>query len=447
MSSMKLLASLLNEQIEKDAAEDDAQFDPAYKDEADVAVHVFPYLQQRIEKLNKRARKLKLPEIKLEVLDKFMKNIRVEDPYDPYEKMVRQIEMYKVKVHGDTPKIAGYKFIATIEHQDGGNIIRTVPGQEGDENIKDFYESKPHYCDHCKKVRRRIDTFIVKEEKTGKLRQIGRNCLTDFLGGADPKAVLWYFNNLNDFFETIRGAEEEAVKKGARADEFLPLDKVLSTTAAIIRTYGYMSAKKAQEMEYGGPPTTSMRVKFVLFSSFAERGKLSDEDKRMLEVGRNPDPKDVKLVQEVLAWFKSLPEEQKRSNEFMHNLSVIVNSDKVNRRNVGYIVAIFPTYMRAMDLIKQKAAQPQKSNEWIGKVGEKIAPTKVKVIRTRMISGQFGTTQIVTMEDPKGNVFVWFNNSANNLDEGAEYTIVGTIKKHDEFNGRKQTHLIRVKAK
>lgn len=438
---MKLFDILYEQQ--DDQEDEYTFFDPVYKDEANVAAHVFPYLKQRIEKLNKRARKLRVPEVKLEILDKFIKE--VPNRNEMLDLPPRQIEFYKVKVHGETPKVAGYKFIATIEHQEGGNIIRMVPGEEGGENIKDFYESKPHYCDHCKKVRRRIDTFIVKEEKTGKLRQIGRNCLSDFLGGVDPKAVLWYFNELNDFFKSVKASEEEAGRRGVRGDEFMDLEKLLIAAAAFIQSFGYVSSKKAAE---GDSTSTSSNVRMFMFDRHLLRQKdISPLQRRMLETISNPTPEHKQYAATVLQWFKSLPEQQKQSNEFMHNLSVIVNSGKVNRRNVGYAVAIFPVYARAMDLVKKAEAQPQRSNEWIGKVGEKIPPTKVKVVRTRMISGPFGTTQIVSMEDVKGNVFVWFNNSANNMKEGEEPTIVGTIKKHDEFNGRKQTHLTRVKAK
>ncbi len=46
-------------------------------------------------------------------------------------------------------------------------------------------------CDYCKKdwiVRR--DTYIVKNDK-GEIRQIGSNCLSDFLGHPNPTRIAW----------------------------------------------------------------------------------------------------------------------------------------------------------------------------------------------------------------------------------------------------------------
>jgi hypothetical protein len=168
-------------------------------------------------------------------------------------------------------------------------------------------------------------------------------------------------------------------------------------------------------------------------------------NQQLVAAAESTTPADKQQVKTILDWFAALPEEQKQSNEFMHNLDVIVKSGQVNPRNIGFATALFPVYARAMGLIKDKEAQAKKSNEWVGQPGQKLSPTKIKVVRTRMMSGQFGTTQIVAMEDPKGNQFTWFNNSSWDMKEGDEHTIVGTIKKHDVYNGRKQTHVMRVK--
>lgn len=431
------VADILEEQ-------DHVEDEPTYvtPDTAEVAQHVYPFLIQKIEKINKRARKNKLPEVKLEIVKEYSRERKNPDTNVKYE-----VPYYTVKVSGDAPKIAGYKFIATIEHQEGGNIIRSVPGEEGNAKIKDFFEAKPHYCDHCKKIRRRIDTFIVKEEKTGKLRQIGRNCLADFLGGADPKAILWYFNNRDNIFKVVQEAEQAAEKKGIRGDQFVPLETVLIMAAALIREFGYLSSKAAQEAyqrDGGYMPTTAGDIRWVLYS--VKERNMDKRSRKVLDIAKTPTVADEQHVAKVLKWFAELPDQQKQSNEFMHNLDVIVKSNKVNPRNIGFAVALFPVYARAMDMIKKRETTAKKSNEWIGQPGQKLTPTDITVIRTRMISGHFGSTQIVSMEDPKGNVFVWFNNSQKRFEEGEKAKIVGTIKKHDEYNGRKQTHLTRVKA-
>ncbi|TFG95673.1 hypothetical protein E4H12_12815, partial [Candidatus Thorarchaeota archaeon] len=219
-------------------------------DTAEVSQAAYPFLQKKLDKLNKRATKNKLPAVRLEIVKEYMKKVKGKSEIDGDRERTYDVPYYTVKIAGDAPAIKGYKFIATVEHQAGGNIIRTVPGEEGNKTIKDFYEAKPDYCDHCKKSRRRIDTFIIKEEKTGKLRQIGRNCLADFLPGIDPKVLLAYFNGRDSVGRLAGQAEEEMERKGGgrRGEQFVPLDELLTVAAALVREMGFMSSKKAQEI-------------------------------------------------------------------------------------------------------------------------------------------------------------------------------------------------------
>lgn len=98
-----------------------------------------------------------------------------------------------------------------------------------------------------------------------------------------------------------------------------------------------------------------------------------------------------------------------------------------------------------MDKIKSNDTGKPKSNEWLGAEGQKIT-AKVKVVSTRLIDGPYGTSQLVKMEDDNGNNLTWFNSGANRLEDGANLTITGTVKKHDMYQGQKQTALTRVKA-
>jgi hypothetical protein len=152
---------------------------------------------------------------------------------------------------------------------------------------------------------------------------------------------------------------------------------------------------------------------------------------------------DARTAQVAVDWFHQLPQAQKDGNNFLHTLDVLLKSDKVTSRDVGYLCALIPMHVRATT-VRQTAQQ--KSNEHLGTVGQKLSNLTVTVIRTRVIDGAYGTTQIVAMEDPAGNALEWFNNSSSDMEEGKRYMITGTIKKHDQYNGKNKTVLTRVKA-
>ena len=414
----------------------------AYSDTAEISAAAMPLLQAKVDKINKKAAKLGAPTVTLTKEEEFYKEV----PSEPGEKSAVKELSYRVKIAGAAPKVEGYKFLATIEHTAGGNIIRTAPGYEENANIKKFYTARPDYCDHCHKIRQRIDTFIVADEK-GNLRQIGRNCLSDFLGGLDPKAMLYYFSLRNLVQEAVKDAESEGEGsiRGHKRDRTVERDVLLRTAAAMIRVFGYRKRMDPVD-DFSYRPSTGQALWWVFFGNHDPK-TMDDEDKQWLELAKNGiTAVDDKAVKNALDWFNALPPAEKDNNTFLHNLDVILKAPQVSTRNIGYAVAVFPCYYRALHAGEQKKEQAKKSNEWIGNDGDKFTNLKVTIIDTKLLNTNFGTTQLVRMEDEKGNAITWFNSGAKaGFDKGDQLTIKGTIKKQDEFKGRKQTLVTRVK--
>lgn len=414
-----------------DVPEDSGEAPQEYSNKAEIKAEVFPALQQTIGKLNKKAEKLGVPPIQLKVTREFFQQAQDERG----QRTGAREKYYDVEIYGQAPRLEGYKFIATVEHREAGNIIRMVPGQDENEDIRAFYESRPDYCDHCKKRRARVDTYIV-QDPDGELRQIGRNCLKDFFGTTNPKMILWYFSLLDHIQDAVQKAKRKSTGRGLyrRGDVYFTAERVLALAAMATRLFGYRRSAD------GFSGSTSQMVRFGLGIS---NPSTPDEYQYDHTMKKPTTPQDEQLAKDILAWWETVPESQKETNNFFHSIDMVLKSGDVPSRDIGYIIAMIPTYNRAMGNIKPKQ---QKSNVWIGTPNGKIAATPVKVIRTREISGPYGNSQLVSTEDAAGNSIAWFNNSSTRYNEGDSLTITGTVKKHDEYNGRKQTMLTRVKV-
>lgn len=83
-------------------------------------------------------------------------------------------------------------------------------------------------------------------------------------------------------------------------------------------------------------------------------------------------------------------------------------------------------------------------SNWVGEVGEKIE-IDVTVDSVRTVNGYYGTTYLYKLIDTDGNDLTWFATRPA-LDGLTNIKIKGTVKKHDEYNGNKQTLLTRVKV-
>lgn len=401
----------------------------SYTTSGQIKKSLLKYLENEIDKLNRRANKIGAEPIDLDVGEESI----IEDDDG------RQIKYVTVTVSGKPPQIEGYEFIATIDHKEGGNVIRFVPGKET-VNAKEFYNARPEYCDHCKKRRRRIDTFIVKHKKSDKLRQIGRNCLADFLGGKDPKSVLFYTQWMGKVEEILKTANSYSGGMRGRETYYATTDTILLAAAALINEYGYRNSS------WEAGDSTSYMVKKLYFFPIPQHKEWLKTYKEYKEVVKNGGKEAKEYKDKALKWFNSIPQDEKDNNNFYHNIDVILKGNHVTGRDVGYTVAIFPAYDKAMNIKKEYS---RKSNEYLGQPGQKLPKTKITVVKTMLMNPfTYGARepQLCKMEDDSGNSLTWFNSSANRLENGSQYYITGTIKKHDDYKGRKTTVLTRVKA-
>ena len=160
-------------------------------------------LAERIGKLNKRAAKLGVAPITYTTTHARWEEQIVRSGFEPrwqtkgdelkpdYKLTGRVREWLTLEVTGETPKYAGWEFIATLEPimADGAwvNLLLCVPGQ----TLPPGYRQQGSICDHCRTARNRKQTFVVRYED-GTFKTVGRQCLKDFLGHTDPhKLAAW----------------------------------------------------------------------------------------------------------------------------------------------------------------------------------------------------------------------------------------------------------------
>lgn len=91
---------------------------------------------------------------------------------------VKVRQYYSVVLTGEAPVLpGGWELAAVLTRVEGGNLIAATGKHE---TPKRFRDTDP-VCDHCKLDRKRTETFLVTN-KAGDWKQIGRNCIGDFLG-------------------------------------------------------------------------------------------------------------------------------------------------------------------------------------------------------------------------------------------------------------------------
>jgi hypothetical protein len=94
------------------------------------------------------------------------------------------------------------------------------------------------------------------------------------------------------------------------------------------------------------------------------------------------------------------------------------------------------------EIVKNAIPKPISNSDYMGEVGKRIRGLELEVVKFWEGPGYY----IHTMEDTFGNVYVWMT-SARALEKGTVVRLDATVKKHEEYQGVKQTHLTRPSIK
>jgi hypothetical protein len=96
---------------------------------------------------------------------------------------------------------------------------------------------------------------------------------------------------------------------------------------------------------------------------------------------------------------------------------------------------------RVVDAREQRIEQ-DKASRHVGNIKDRIDFEGIVEFVTYR-EGHYGTTTIVKFRDLDGNVFTWFASGYLQYNKGDRVQVRGTVKKHDEYKGVKQTVLTR----
>lgn len=389
-------------------------------------------LDHEVKKLNKRAVKLGLTPFTYTYETRLIKDPRaiheisqIEDK----EKQVPMVEVADVTFHGAGPKIEGWKFVGSLDHVTFPEdvLVKTVPG----ETIPPQYFHASANCDHCNKIRRRRDTFVLQNETTGEYQQIGRQCIKDHIGH-DPESIA---RLLSSFWSMIDSAEDDdRMGFGYGRSEYVADSKeVLRLTIRSIKLYGWLSRGKADEHQQ----PTSSRISFLLSTPVPRMVDEWRAEHALYDTVADVADEDAEIAA-ALAWL----DDQSADNEYIHNLKSIAKMDAVPFRLFGFWCSLVAAYQRAAEHLKEQERQ-KKVSEYIGNKGDRFDMT-VTVTRSNGFDSYYGWVTVISMIDDAGRTVVWFANTKPNMHIGKTYKIKATVKKHELYKEWKQTHVSRV---
>jgi hypothetical protein len=402
--------------------------------EFEIPEYKMEYLRAKIEKLNKAAVKLGVHPIVIEEFGEIKKPLKGEDVNEKIEVVFK-----KVRIIGQAPRLNGWTLAARILHTEEGNIVKAVP----DVNVPTEYRNTTPLCEHCKTNRDRRDTFVVRNDATGQFKQVGRNCLADFLGHPDPLSYARFAEMLSDLFTEAGSMEDGENFGGGGGIRSVSIESYLLAVSALGRAFGYVSRTNARES--AGAKTATADVAFRYCTSGKGQREIEEAaEKRGAKIEFRPE--DEEQVKKSIEWARKL-KEGSNSNEalsdYLWNLAVAASSSVVTDKSAGIVASLLSAYQRANSAIQAPSGGGK------GYVGEPNKPLAIKgtIGMAKQISSYNGQATIYSLQDEAGNIIKWFDNTnAMGLQQGENVAISGVVKAHKQYMGKPETELAGVKV-
>ena len=371
-----------------------------------------------IEKLNRKIEKIRRK------FDKLNATLTYEILREEFEDFGDgDIRKFIIVEAGGLAIINGWKVIGKLEAIDNNENIVNVY-DVAYTNVLEKFRTKGIKCEHCNTNARRKYSYILINEETNEVKQIGTACLSNFTGISASKyaAFLSCFDDLVEF---------EQVENIPNVKKYYKVKTILQIAIQLINKYGYTPKSTYDSInfcEIFHDDATSIAVKEVLTEK-----KLHHRysDFRFKE----NDLETLKQVGEVIKFYNN----DEPKNNYEANIKLAMNNEYVDYTKIGILASSIQTKR-----IKEQEAKrlSELTSIHFGNIGERVQLENCKIEKISSFYTEFGTTYIYKITNNK-NTFIWKTGKFLEFQEGIN--LKGTIKAHNEFRGEKQTELTRVK--
>ena len=301
-----------------------------------------------------------------------------------------------------------------------------------------YFTANSCTCDYCKTNRKRNKTYLVVNRETGEWKQLGKECLKLFVTGIDVDAIAT--------FESFIKEAEDAANPGdeffySRRFKFVKVADALALAYAVYRERGYLATRdvagNSNDLSNKNIVQRKLAQQYGCDSDFLNITNSTRDKIDAITFKADIDAKEsISAISDV---------EQLPDDPYYNNLKVIVANEYIPLNKLGLLASIPKAIERYKEEKKRQEERERLAAEstYLGSVGEKISVNFVSGREVACCETQFGLLHIYEFKDANGNTVVWKSGSGKDIPESG--TVTGTVKSHEEYDGIKQTVILRAK--
>ena len=303
-----------------------------------------------------------------------------------------------------------------------------------------YFSSNPCTCDYCKTNRQRNKTYLVVNRETGEWKQLGKECLKLFVTGIDVDAIATFESFIKEAEDAANPGDEFFYNRRLR---FVKVTDALDLACAVYRERGYLATRDAvgnsNDLCNKNIVQRKLAQQYGYDSDFVNisNSVRNEIDEIAVKTTTAIAKEDTEVAVEMVKRFPDEP--------YYNNLKVIVENEYIPLNKLGLLVSIPKAIDRYEDEKKKQEEKERLAAEsdYLGSVGEKISVNFVSGREVACCETQFGLLHIYEFKDANGNAIVWKSSSSKDIPESG--VVAGTVKAHEEYNGIKQTVILRAK--
>lgn len=322
------------------------------------------------------------------------------------------------------PVFNGVWSVAGALRVDAEGVVTAHTIGRSDEGFAHRYVDLSGTCEHCKTTRRRSITVLLVND-AGTVRPVGKSCLAEYAGGSIRADILAELLSVGERFAQAFGVAAQSDPDSA------PVVDIVACAQLLIAAHGFVGASDGG---FGRAVPTVQRLRECIAPLGERRGEVI--------------PAELTDAQRQSARDAIAAVANGDDSEYARNLAATVSVEWAQITGRGNKLGILASLPLAAERAARKAAEKgAESNpgEWVAELGEKVTLSGT-VTGVSSFEGTYGMSWIVKVATPLGAVKMFTTaRGLIALETGAEVTITGTVRSHDEFRGVRETLLGRPK--
>ena len=310
----------------------------------------------------------------------------------------------------------GFEYLATLEKaKDKLNYVYS----ESKEDFSQYFEVK-FRCDHCNTNRDRKKVHLFRDSN-GNDKMIASTCSKDYFGESVQKKIESVLKVFDIFYKLSEDFEPSEEKMGSFYKEFDVRSYIQHSLYICLKHKEYISKERAES-----------EVIMSTINYIDETFEKFPNDFYDIINGYD-------FVNVIEYWENKVKED--RSN-FSNNVYLSFYTSNPKKGLIAW--GVWSYLKDGLKLFEVKT-----KDEYFGEIKDRCE-LELKVVSVNSGSGAYGYWELFSLVDRDGRNFKWFSSSSNDniqksIDTNDFVKVKATIKKHEEYKGKKQTMLTRVK--